>query len=87
MKIICKNKLEIDGVLKKNKFWVEGWFERGLAREMRVFEKLSHLLPKKLKTRIFHGLDGSEIVVKKSRDILKLSQEALSRKPVAIASV
>ena len=87
MKIICKNKLEIDGLLKKNKFWVEGWFERGLEREMRVFEKLSHLLHKKLKTHVFHRLDGSETVAKKSRDILKLSREALSRKPVAIASV
>ena len=48
-----QKKLEIDGVLKKNKFWVEWWFERGLAREMRVFENLSHLLHKNWKHVFF----------------------------------
>ena len=41
----------------------------------------------KLKTHIFHGLQSSETVARKSQDILKLSREALSCETVAIASV
>ena len=33
LKRFCKFKLEIDGVLKKNKFWVEKGSKRGSARE------------------------------------------------------
>ena len=49
---------------------------------MRDFEKLSHLLHQKLKTRVFRGLESSETIVRKATDVHQLSREALGRETV-----
>ena len=56
----AKNKLEIDGVLKENQFWVEIGSREAMRGKYRVFEKLSHQ-PYKTENTHFCGLGSREI--------------------------
>ena len=65
LKRFCKDKLEIDGVLKKNKFWVEGGSKESKQGKVYVFENC-HICIIKLKTHIFCRLGSSNLVASQS---------------------